>query len=230
MRDVLDNYPNAHIVVSGGAHYIHFLKSPQIFCNKNFCPYAQLASSYEHYLTSSQLFSAPLPSQMPPSGGGRFAPQILTNNFPQLHPASYQHVAGQHQAPGSAGLPPPSFNSNQGFPQVSHNPNTTAFTMNGTNGLAPGFRGGSSLGGGGTGLGSHASVMAFGHGAAMQQQQQHRETLRRGSGASKSQSRSRIREVWKGNLAQEMAVLRNLIDKYPYISMVSFKSWISHHK
>ena len=95
--------------------------------------------------------------------------------------------------------------------------------MNGTNGLAPGFRGGNNLGGAGTGLGSHAAVMAFGHGAAIQQQQQqHRETLRRGSGASKSQSRSRIRDVWKSNLEQEMALLRDLIDKYPWISMVSF--------
>lgn len=33
--------------------------------------------------------------------------------------------------------------------------------------------------------------------------------------------KSRIRDVWKHNLAQEMAVLRSLVDKYPYISMVS---------
>lgn len=32
--------------------------------------------------------------------------------------------------------------------------------------------------------------------------------------------KSRIRDVWKHNLAQEMATLRQLVEKYPYISMV----------
>ena len=31
---------------------------------------------------------------------------------------------------------------------------------------------------------------------------------------------SRIREVWKNNLDQEMAVIRGLLDKYPYVGMV----------
>ena len=34
-------------------------------------------------------------------------------------------------------------------------------------------------------------------------------------------NRGRIREVWKHNLHEEMAVLRELVDKYPYIAMVS---------
>jgi CCR4-NOT transcription complex subunit 7/8 len=34
-------------------------------------------------------------------------------------------------------------------------------------------------------------------------------------------NRGRIREVWKHNLEEEMAVLRDLVDKYPYIAMVS---------
>ena len=33
--------------------------------------------------------------------------------------------------------------------------------------------------------------------------------------------KSRIRDVWKHNLAQEMQALRALVEKYPYISMVS---------
>lgn len=35
-------------------------------------------------------------------------------------------------------------------------------------------------------------------------------------------NKGRIREVWKHNLEEEMAVLRDIIDKYPYIAMVSF--------
>lgn len=55
----------------------------------------------------------------------------------------------------------------------------------------------------------------------MQQQQLHqahdgRLALEPKAGAVKT----RIREVWKHNLAQEMATLRQLVEKYPYISMV----------
>lgn len=35
-------------------------------------------------------------------------------------------------------------------------------------------------------------------------------------------NRGRIREVWKHNLQEEMATLRDLVDKYPLIAMVSF--------
>lgn len=75
--------------------------------------------------------------------------------------------------------------------------------------------------GGGTGLASHAAQMGFARGAQMQQQQLHqghdgRLALDAKTGAVKS----RIRDVWKHNLAHEMAVLRSLVDKYPYISMV----------
>lgn len=64
--------------------------------------------------------------------------------------------------------------------------------------------------------------MGFAHGAALQQQQA-RDAIRRSSGGvsgSKGQIKGRIRDVWRGNLAQEMQVLRGLVDKYPYISMV----------
>lgn len=58
----------------------------------------------------------------------------------------------------------------------------------------------------------------------MQQQQLHqthdgRLALEAKAGAVKT----RIRDVWKHNLAQEMAVLRQLVEKYPYISMVRLR-------
>lgn len=58
----------------------------------------------------------------------------------------------------------------------------------------------------------------------MQQQQLHqahdgRFTLEGKAGGVKT----RIRDVWKHNLAQEMAILRQFVEKYPYISMVCFE-------
>lgn len=77
----------------------------------------------------------------------------------------------------------------------------------------------------GTGLASHAAQMGFARGAQMQQQQLHqahdgRLALEQKTGAVKT----RIRDVWKHNLAQEMATLRQLVEKYPYISMVRLTS------
>ena len=63
--------------------------------------------------------------------------------------------------------------------------------------------------------------MGFQHGAELQQQQQIKEQLRREGGmGSKGQIKSRIRDVWRGNLNQEMALLRVMVQQYPYISMV----------
>ena len=63
--------------------------------------------------------------------------------------------------------------------------------------------------------------MGFQHGAELQQQQQIKEQMRREGGmGSKGQLKIRIRDVWRGNLAQEMELLRDLVESYPYISMV----------
>jgi CCR4-NOT transcription complex subunit 7/8 len=86
-----------------------------------------------------------------------------------------------------------------------------------------GFGGGADTGNG-TGLASHAAQMGFVRGAQMQQQQQlhqgqdGRLLLEGKTGSIKT----RIRDVWKHNLGQEMAVLRRLVERYPYISMVGF--------
>jgi CCR4-NOT transcription complex subunit 7/8 len=89
------------------------------------------------------------------------------------------------------------------------------------NGMSVAGFGGAGADGGGTGLASHAAQMGFARGAQMQQQQlsqghDGRLALDVKAGAVKT----RIRDVWKHNLAHEMAVLRQLVDKYPYISMV----------
>lgn len=156
---------------------------------------------------------------MPPAVS-RFGPQMLSGPFAHAQQPHVPYHNQQDQAPGSAGLPPPSFN--HGFnPNPSSNVNPFAHSTNG-NGLAGGF-GAGGAGGAGTGLASQAAVMGFAHGAALQQQQQARDAVRRSSGGtngSKGQMKGRIREVWRGNLAQEMHMLRDLIDDYTYISMV----------
>lgn len=73
--------------------------------------------------------------------------------------------------------------------------------------------------GGGTGLGSHAAQMGFAHGAALQRQEAN-DGASQGMSDAKSIAKGKIRDVWRGNLAQEMAMLRSLVDKYPYISVV----------
>lgn len=157
---------------------------------------------------------------MPPAVS-RFGPQILTGPFSHLQQSHLQHISSQHQLPGAAGLPPPSFNAHPGFAQGNPNSNINLFApTNGANNLGGAFGGGGGgLGGGGTGLASHAAITGFAHGAAIQQQQA-REALRRSSTSNKG-LKSRIRDVWRGNLAQEMQLLRAIVEKYPYISMVS---------
>ena len=107
------------------------------------------------------------------------------------------------------------------------NPNG-GMSIFGPQGGAPSLRGaafgdpGSMAGGGGTGLGSQAAQLGFAHGAALQQQQAHDAAV---MGAHKREGQAtRIREVWKDNLEEEVATLRLLIDKYPYVSMVSRSS------
>ena len=147
---------------------------------------------------------------------------MLSGQFSHLQQQHLSHHPSQHQPPNSAGLPPPSFNSHPSFAQGNSNSGLTPFAPSGNgNGLAGAFGGSSGGNGGGTGLASHAAVMGFAHGAAIQQQQQAREAMRRSSGTGKSQVKNRIRDVWQGNLAQEMQILREMVEKYPYISMVS---------
>jgi len=88
--------------------------------------------------------------------------------------------------------------------------------MGGMGGLQGGYGTGGL--GGGSGLASEEALRGFARGAAMQQQQaQQAESAQLGL---KSQGGGRIREVWASNLEQEMIILRQLIQKYPFVSMV----------
>ncbi|EAA61814.1 hypothetical protein AN7628.2 [Aspergillus nidulans FGSC A4] len=165
---------------------------------------------------------------MPPPVG-RYGPTGLTG--PYSHLAQQQaHLQQQQQAQhhpahaqsSNTALPPPSLGVHPGFTTANANANMNPFTLAGAgvgNGMSvAGF--GAAGDGGGTGLASHAAQMGFARGAQMQQQQLHqahdgRFTLEGKGGGVKT----RIRDVWKHNLAQEMAVLRHLVERYPYISM-----------
>ena len=86
--------------------------------------------------------------------------------------------------------------------------------MNGNSLSISGGFGGSGLGmAGGTGLASQAAQMGF---AAAGQHNGMGETGPRGAAKP-----PRIRDVWKHNLEEEMALLRQLVERYPYIAMVS---------
>jgi CCR4-NOT transcription complex subunit 7/8 len=119
---------------------------------------------------------------------------------------------------GHAGLPPPSLGGNPSF--MNPNSNINPFANGNALSLGQGFSGGGGgLGvGGGTGLASHAAQIGFAHGASLQQQAHN---IMGEQGPRGMISKGRIRDVWKSNLQEEMDTIRRLVDKYPYISMVS---------
>ena len=77
-----------------------------------------------------------------------------------------------------------------------------------------------------TGFASHAARSGFQHAAQLQQQQQHPHQQAHGLGGERQtraggQGKARIRDVWKHNLEDEMALLREFVEDYPYVAMVS---------
>ena len=160
---------------------------------------------------------------MAPTTALRFSSGPPSGALSHLQQTHIPYHSSQHQTSNSGGLPPPSFH--HGFAQGNANP----FAPTGNvNGLAGAFGPSGGPNGTGTGLGSREAMAGFAHGIQLQQQQQVREQMRRGSGgASRAQLKSRIRDVWRGNLAQEMHILRGLIDRYPYVSMVGPYSTIT---
>jgi CCR4-NOT transcription complex subunit 7/8 len=134
------------------------------------------------------------------------APNNLASHY-QQYPHSQAHAAG---------LPPPSLGNNPGF--MNANSMNNPFAVNGNALSISGGFGSSGLGmPGGTGLASQAAQMGFAN--ASMQQHGHNGVGEAGS-RSRGKGESRIREVWKNNLAEEMAILRQLVDQYQYIAMV----------
>lgn len=109
---------------------------------------------------------------------------------------------------------------------MNANSMSNPFAVNGNALSISGGFGASGLGmPGGTGLASQAAQMSFA-GANLQQQ------VHSGMGEQVARgvsNKGRIREVWKGNLHEEMAMLRHLVDKYPYIAMVR-EGFVKRHR
>ena len=134
----------------------------------------------------------------------------------------YQHQFPGH-APGHSGSHP-QLGGNPSY--LNPNPQISPFAANGNVlSLAGGLNGGGGFGvGADSGLASHAARMGFAHGASLQQQQHAQQQSHvLGEHGGRNQTKGRIREVWKHNLHEEMAILRDLVDKYPYIAMVRLK-------
>lgn len=160
---------------------------------------------------------------MPPTVS-RFPGSNLSNPFAHLpnHPPHQQlHLQQPHQQnlahPGFGGGGNPPHNLNLFGPNQNNFPSANT-------GLGGGLGAGGLGGAGGTGLASHAAQMGFAHGAQLQQEA----AMGRAADGGKGMGQ-RIREVWRGNLHQEMEILRGLVDQYPYISMVSYLG-LYHHR
>lgn len=149
-------------------------------------------------------------------------PNRFQSGPPSISP--YQHQFANHPSQShAASHQPPGYLGNSQL----NNPFGAAA---GLGGLAAGINAGAGFGVGNlagageqTGLGSHAARMSFAHGGQLQQQAHPHQQAHglggdhntRGGGAAKN----RIRDVWRHNLNEEMAVLRELIDDYSYVAM-----------
>ena len=165
---------------------------------------------------------------MPPVN--RYGPSGLTTPFPHLQQQAHlqqqqnQQMHAAHAQSANSILPPPSLGGHPGFGTGSSTSTMSPFGLSGptiANGVV-GFGSAGGVDGGATGLASHAAQMGFVRGAQIQQQhtlQQSHDSRMVIEGKANS-VKTRIRDVWKHNLAQEMAILRRLVEKYPYISMV----------
>ena len=136
----------------------------------------------------------------------------LQRDMQQEHQRAQQMHLQQH----NTGLPPPTMAGNPGFGLGNSNANASPFSIAGSINSGGFERGLADAGG--AGLGSHAAQMSFARGGPVQQS-----TTREFDGMPLRDTKqgARIRNVWKSNLAAEMETLRQLVEDYPYIAMVS---------
>lgn len=154
---------------------------------------------------------------MPPAVAGHYRSN-LSNPFNQLPPSQNTHPTNHHYGhqPSLSNFNAQSFGTAGGFPTPAGHPNNNIFGPSLSNGGS--FGGGVGGAGVGTGLASHEAQLRFARGAAIQEQQG--QTGADGLAGGATRGSSRVREVYRTNLAQEMAVIRDLVDRYPVISMV----------
>ncbi|CRK40292.1 hypothetical protein BN1708_016788, partial [Verticillium longisporum] len=150
-------------------------------------------------------------------------PPLRYPGGPNTIPPSYHQQFSSHaQGHGAAHGPP--LGGNPSY--LNANSQSSPFSIGGNVlGGVGALNGGFGVGADTGGLGSHAARMGFQQAANIHQQQQHGQG-QHGFGADHGganmrggHNKGRIREVWKHNLHEEMAVLRDLVDKYPYIAM-----------
>lgn len=149
---------------------------------------------------------------MPPAIGRYNLGNIQQNPFAHLNQAHQAQQAHQNSHFQHHNAPLNSLNS-VGQPSFAHNRNLFQSTYSNNNNAASSNR---------MIQNNPAAQLGFQHGALQQQQEAQAGAAMGGAGA-KAMRGGRIRDVWKSNLAQEMQMLRSLIDEYPYISMVSWR-------
>ncbi|TQS36655.1 hypothetical protein Golomagni_02888 [Golovinomyces magnicellulatus] len=122
----------------------------------------------------------------------------------------HYHQYTTHQQGHGAGLTPPSLNS------MNANSMSNAFSVNGNStSLSAGFGGGGLGLPSGTGLASQAAQMSF-NGVGMHHQHN---AMGDSVGPRISGNKNRIRDVWAGNLHEEIDLLRRVAVGYPYVAM-----------
>jgi CCR4-NOT transcription complex subunit 7/8 len=144
----------------------------------------------------------------------RYPPHNTSNPFAGFNPPSIPQSS--HLQHPNANIQTHQLGGHPGFGSAT-NGGMNIFGPQTGNGGIPIFGAASSLGGGETGLASREAQLRFAQGAVLQQQ------AHEAANPSAYPTRgvnTRVREVWQSNLHQEFEIIRQLVDKYPYISMV----------
>ena len=152
---------------------------------------------------------------MPPAVG-RMHASHMSNPFAHLNPAQSMPQSHYQQQQQAQSIPQSLSQRPAAYPASNLNGAISPFAQSAAAmALQNPYSGPTLTGGGnGSGLASEAAFRGFAHGAALQQHQQEAAQL-----GLKSGHTARIRDVWAHNFDSEMVLLRELIAKYPYVSM-----------